>query len=189
MSDKYEFLIDGGYFKYLIKNEFHNCRIDYSKFVNNIISRIDDAVLMRAKYYDCLPYCSKEITLEEQRRHEKSVSFFNALKRLDKFDVVLGKLECRGIDKTGKKIFVQKRVDVELAVDICREKNNLYGVVLLAGDSDFIPAIKAAKDLGKVIILLHGEQNCYHQELWDACDSRIKITQEIINNSLMEKNH
>ena len=43
-------------------------------------------------------------------------------------------------------------------------------LILLAGDSDFIPAVTAAKSEGVVIKLFHGERP--HSDLWREADER-----------------
>ena len=53
---------------------------------------------------------------------------------------------------------------------------------IIAGDSDFIPAVCAAKAEGTIIYLVHGE-TC-HDDLLDEADERIKITPELISSSI-----
>ncbi len=58
--------------------------------------------------------------------------------------------------------------------------------ILVTGDSDFVPAIKAAKYAGVVIILYYsrGLGVYAHDELLEAVDEKYEITQELIDNSL-----
>ena len=51
--------------------------------------------------------------------------------------------------------------------------------MLVAGDSDFIPAITAAKSEGVIVTLIHG-QRC-HGDLLRAVDERRKIDQQLID--------
>lgn len=58
--------------------------------------------------------------------------------------------------------------------------------VLLAGDSDFVPAIEAVKQHGVLTVLWHGpirsgQKNTVHKELWDACDDRFEIDGDMIS--------
>ncbi len=58
-------------------------------------------------------------------------------------------------------------------------KNQITHAALLAGDSDFLPAVEAAKLEGVLIHLYHGPT--YHKDLWDQCDERTLIDQAFID--------
>ena len=51
--------------------------------------------------------------------------------------------------------------------------------MLVAGDSDFIPAIQVAKNEGSLIRLFHGE-GC-HADLWRLADERTRIDQAFVD--------
>ena len=71
--------------------------------------------------------------------------------------------------------YEQKRVDVLLAVDLVRlsSKQQIQRAVLVAGDSDFLPAVTVAKDEGVQIQVIHSPDiRQIHRELWDAADER-----------------
>jgi uncharacterized LabA/DUF88 family protein len=83
-----------------------------------------------------------------------------------------GKLAKRGTD------FEQKGIDTLLSIDLVNlsATGKISEAVLIAGDSDFIPAIKVAKDHGVNIFLYHDkDRNEYHQALWQICDERIAM--------------
>jgi uncharacterized LabA/DUF88 family protein len=50
---------------------------------------------------------------------------------------------------------------------------------LIAGDSDFIPAIRAAKNEGVLIHLFHGATP--HQKLIEISDERTRLTSDFIS--------
>ena len=137
--------------------------------------------LFRTYYYNCLPYVSSPLTDEERTRYNRQYSFYTALERLPRYMVRLGRLEYRGMGQDGRPIFQQKRVDILLGVDLAllSAKRQIQTAILIAGDSDFIPAIKAAKDEGVAIVLVHGD-NC-HQDMWQEADERFRIDQELID--------
>lgn len=58
-------------------------------------------------------------------------------------------------------------------------KRQITHAVLLTGDSDFIPAIKAVQSEGVLVWLFHGSSP--HRDLWDAADERFPITQDFID--------
>lgn len=175
--------IDGGYLDFILKEEFSLARIDYHLLSIKLANGID---LLRTYYYHCLPYQGSPPTLEESDRFAKKQSFFTTLSRLPRYEIRLGKIAFRGINQEGEPIFVQKRVDILLGVDLVllSAKHQITHAVILAGDSDLLPAIEAAKSEGALIHLYHGKKNPPHAELWEKADERTPISQELINSIL-----
>ena len=173
--------IDGGYLEH-VQHGLGDPKIAFDK-MTAFIAEPDE--LLRTYYYHCLPYQSPSPTAEEAGRFARKQRFFHALHRLDRFEVREGKLAFRGWDRvTGKPIFEQKRVDIKLAVDLVllATKRQITRAVIVTGDSDFLPAIQAAKNEGVLIHLYHGlGEHRAHKDLWDAADSRTPITEEFIN--------
>ncbi len=62
-------------------------------------------------------------------------------------------------------------------------KQQISHAALLSGDSDLIPAVTVANQEGVSVWLVHGPrrskkgQPTYAQELWDAVDDRLELTQ------------
>ncbi len=100
------------------------------------------------------------------------------LERLPKYEVRLGKLAFRNGE------FEQKGVDTLLSIDLVNlaASGKISDAVLMAGDSDFIPAVKVAKNYGINIHLYHSKiKGQYHDALWQICDERIPIDAGLIN--------
>jgi uncharacterized LabA/DUF88 family protein len=57
-------------------------------------------------------------------------------------------------------------------------KHMIDEVFLVAGDSDFVPAVNAVKKEGIVVYLVHGDTP--HDDLLDEVDERIALTQELV---------
>jgi uncharacterized LabA/DUF88 family protein len=58
-------------------------------------------------------------------------------------------------------------------------------VVLVTGDSDMIPAVLAAQEVGILVRLVHGPRGAqgrptYHQDLWDAVGERKEVSLEAV---------
>lgn len=171
--------IDGGYLDKVIKNEFNGVNIDFGK-LGTVLSC--DIPLLRTYYYNCLPYQGPYPTPEERERLARAEKFFYALSQIPRFEVRQGKLEYRGVDTNGQPIFEQKRVDILLGVDLVRlaSKGQITDAAILAGDSDFLPAIEAAKADGVVIHLFHGVKARPHNDLYTSADERYPITPDLI---------
>lgn len=180
--------IDGGYLDVLAEREL-GLRVDMEllakRILHEVSSRTPEPVdLFRAFYYHCPPYQGNPPTEEERRRYAGRRAFFDAVKRLPRFDVREGRLEYRGLDAGGKKVFAQKRVDLMLGLNfaLLSSKRQITHAVLLAGDSDFIPAFEVAKSEGVSAWLFHGPRtssvkrsSTYHLDLWMAADERVEI--------------
>ena len=178
--------IDGGYVDALTKEL--NIRVDYSRFVNAIVatiaSKTPDALdLLRTYYYDCLPYQSNHPTDAEARRFASKRRFFDALSYLERFEVRKGRLAHRGFDNQGEPIFQQKRTDLLLGLDfaLLSGKNKITHAALVAGDSDFLPAIEVAKQEGIVVWLFHSGESTYARELWKAVDERFALDPDFMS--------
>lgn len=159
---------------------FWGVRILYDKLAAQLAQNCD---VLRTYYYHCLPYQSNPPTVEERDRFARAQSFMQALERLARFEVRLGQLAYRGKKDNGEPIFVQKRVDLMLGVDlaILAGTRQITHAALVAGDSDFLHAVKAAKGQGVLVSLWHGRANPPHDELWRECDERSLITQAHID--------
>ena len=178
--------IDGGYLDKVMFFDHNNKRLDFQKLIEQI-SKPDE--LLRAYYYHCLPYQSSPPTEEESSRFASTQKFFAALSRLPHFQVRLGKLICRGIDQHGEKIFIQKRVDTMVGVDMAllAGKGKITRVAFLSGDSDLIPAIEAVKNEGVVVTLWHGsysKETSPSQELYNICDERFLLSSDLVSQIL-----
>jgi uncharacterized LabA/DUF88 family protein len=179
--------VDGGYFD-RVSRDCGSPRIDFGKLASEL-AKPDE--LLRTYYYHCLPYMSPVPTPEEEERYAGKQRFFSALNRLNRFEVREGKLEYRGTDReSGRPIFEQKRVDIYLGVDLMMlaTKQRIHRAVLITGDSDFLPAIRAAKNEGVLIHLFHGTgPQQPHRDLWEEVDDRTVITPDLLQKFLLSE--
>ena len=178
MPDRTAIFIDGAYLDHIVFESLLKVRIDYSALVSYLASGLD---LFRTYYYHCLPYQSNSPTDDEKRRYAGARNFHSTLESLPRFTVRLGNLEYRGNRQDGSPIFQQKRVDILLGVDLTllSAKGQIQRAILVAGDSDFIPAVDVAKNEGVSVILYHG--NSCHQDLWQSADERYFIDDTILD--------
>jgi len=173
--------IDNGYFNKVIRQQFKGSTVDYELFSNNICGNCER---LRTYVYDCKPYQGNPPTGDEKHRVSQMDKFVTAIKRLPRFEMRFGDLQKIWVDN--KFTFKQKMADVLLSVDLVRLSwsKQMQDAVLVAGDHDFLPAVKAAKDAGVVVKLYY--TNPIHDELLDACDETIMIDKNLINKSLLK---
>ncbi|MEW6142499.1 MAG: NYN domain-containing protein [Chloroflexota bacterium] len=186
--------IDGGYYSALAEKHYH-IRIDFSKFVERIKTEVasktpDSLDLLRTFYYDCPPYQSSAPTTTESTRYAEKMSFFNYLETLPRVQIRKGILAYRGRNQRREPIFQQKRIDLMLGLDLAEQstKHLITHLALVAGDSDFCPAIEFAKRESVLAFLFHGPRispansSCtFAQDLFACADERCEIDQTFID--------
>ncbi len=171
--------LDGGYIDKVMLHNHPDHRVDYQRLVAEMSAGHE---LLRAYYYNCLPYQSNPPTEEERARYASARRFTDALNRLPRFEVRLGQL-AKGLDATGAVEFTQKRVDNMVGVDMAllAAKGRITHLCLFSGDSDFIPSVEAVKREGVIVTLWHGRfgTRCApSRELYDLCDERRELNRE-----------
>lgn len=183
---KVAIFVDGSYLDFVLDLMRRGRKVDYHLLLNNIVKKTGtDKEIVRIYYYHCLPYQDNPPTLEQSQKISNAQRFFRALQRTSRFEVRLGRLAYRGNDADGKPIYEQKRVDLLLGIDLTLHaaKGTVDEMFIVAGDSDFIPAIVAAKSEGIVMYLIHGPSP--HDDLLDAVDERIEINEDTVNNAIL----
>jgi len=164
--------IDGGY---LLK-QLQDAKVnpDYTRiaeFLLKPLRRNTQLDLMRCYFYYCPPWMSEKPTEAELRRMASHERFMAEMQEgCDRWQVRLGKLERRR--EGDKEVFAQKRVDVQLSVDLVQHSaaGHIQHAVLVAGDSDFIPAIVAAKESGTTLTLWCDRDRSVHRDLLKLAD-------------------
>lgn len=185
---KLAIFIDGGYLSKLAEHEF-GVWVDYEKFSEEVRAAIaaktlEPLDLLRAYYYDALPYQSNPPTEDEMRRFSQRHRFFEAVKRLPRYAVREGWVMYRGNNGRGEPIFQQKQVDLLLGLDfaLLAGKHQITHACVVSGDSDLLPAFEIAQREGILVWLVHGPRVSRHdgsstfaEDLWETADDRLLL--------------
>lgn len=171
--EKVACFLDAGYL-----NKVFTTKIDYLKLIAEMVGQDN---LLRTYYYDCKVFMSNPPTDDERDRKARQDSFFSRLQTFPKFECKFGRLE-RHYKSNGDFTFVQKRVDVMLAIDLVTlsTKKLITKANLITGDSDLIPAIQIAKNEGIVVELFYVPQST-HTELLQTVDIATEINDDWLN--------
>ncbi|MDG6940035.1 MAG: NYN domain-containing protein [Nitrososphaerota archaeon] len=174
--------IDGGYFRSFLRS-IGEPRIDFLK-LSEKVSRPDDR--FRTYYYNCMPFMSPNPSPADRRLYSDMDRFINSLRNLPRFEVRLGRLR-KYLNDRGQPTFEQKGVDVYLSVDMVRlaATNQIGRAILIGGDSDFVPAIKTAKE--NINVSLYYYRGTVHNELLQACDERFEMDNGFCSDILMNR--
>ena len=156
--------IDGSNFYHNLKHGYQKTQIDFSKLIIKLTGA--NRELVRTYYYNAP--VDRNVNEEE---YKKQQIFFEAIKKIDSFEVKLGRLQGK---QDGSK--VEKGTDVNIAVDMLTKgyKDQYDVAILISGDADLVQVVQEIKDLAKhVELVVVPGQRCYH--LRDVADRVITI--------------
>ena len=163
--------IDGAYLQKQMQNARVNPKYaDLAKYLLEPLRDQNPVDLLRCYFYHCPPWMSATPTPDETRRMEVHDVFASELEGLSRWQLRLGKLERRRDGE--REYFEQKRVDVLLSCDLVRHSaaGHIQHAILVAGDSDLIPAVRAAQESGVTLTLWCGSENTVHKDLKKISD-------------------
>ncbi len=163
--------IDGAYLIQLMKQ--NNIAPNYANLTDYLVKPLRKSTqidLLRCYFYYCAPWMSMEPSDSEKKRMEEHDIFMKEITGIERWAARLGVLQRRW--DGNKEYFEQKRVDVLLSVDMVRHSaaGHIQHAILVAGDSDFIPAVQATQESGATVTLWCGEENTIHKDLKDLAD-------------------
>jgi len=116
---------------------------DFEKFINYLVG---ERKLIRAYYYTA-PLDKKK----DEETYKKQQQFFEKLKKVPHFVLVLCRMQKDKKDGVTK--YSVKEDDIHIAVDMVKfAYSDAYDTaILVSSDGDFVPAIEAVKEKGKII--------------------------------------
>ena len=134
--------IDGSNFYHRLKKDLGAMEIDFDKLSKELCGK--DKTLIRTYYYNAPLDMS-----HDKEKYRKQQQFFERLRSINNFKLILVRLQKRKID--GKQYYAVKGDDIHLAVDmvLLAQANSYDTAVLVSGDGDFTPAVKAVQSFGK----------------------------------------
>ncbi len=173
MEDKERVVIfiDGSNFYHGLKKDIGDADIDFQKFGQVVCG---DRKLIRIHYYNAPLDLS-----HDKEKYKRQQKFFDKLRSIQSFKLILVRMQKRKIDD--KIYYVVKGDDINIAVDMVMlaQSNSYDTAVLVSGDGDFVPAVKAVQTFGKHV------ENYYFKtghswHLRQACDKSVLMSKELI---------
>ena len=145
-------------------------------------------VLVKMRYYTSPLPDNNSIAYRGQHQ------FFEWLRRANAIDLVLGRNEPRrerfqcpecGAISTQQR-HVEKETDVNLATDmVIGAHTNRYDIAMLvAGDTDYVQAIKAVQATGRKVIWCHFPSQAHTDRLRQAADEQILLDEKFLRTCL-----
>ena len=184
--------VDDGFFK-LVKRYFEEKSKKKKRFLQTFrnICKNEGLNLKHLFVYSAPPFQSDKPDEKETKLARDYLKIKNMLKSKDWITFREGR--CQRLKIDGKYKFTQKVVDILLVIDLLRfEKTFLHikKIILIACDSDFVPAINQLKKENiEVILYTYFERNrnssfSRYNELLEVCSKWIKLDESFFENSL-----
>lgn len=115
--------------------------------------------------YDALPRLNDP-------RYSKTQHFHSALRKLDNFEIKLGRLQyAKGSPPR------QKGVDMKLGIDLVQMsmRKDFSHAILITGDSDFLYAVQKAQEVGIHVTLAHFPGSQINSEFLQSFDGHFLL--------------
>lgn len=169
--------IDGAYLSLVSKflGKGKHLKFDIKKFAENI-AKEENFICKEIFYYNCPPFQGTPPTSEQEKR---KAGYDKFISKLDLAGIRVREGRCQMINNE----YAQKGVDVLLSIDLVRKANEIKKFILVACDTDFVPAINdiREKDKVKVILYYFKDKNTkfsMSDHILSVCDKKIKLTKE-----------
>jgi uncharacterized LabA/DUF88 family protein len=170
--------VDGNNFYYGLKSIYGDDKaLSDFNFVKLGEKLIEKEELSKVFYYNAPLHID-----ENPKKYWKQQKFFDRLRKNDKVELRLSRLQKRKIKGTDKHYYVVKGDDIHLAAEMVKEayEDKFDVAILISGDGDFVPAIKIVQDKSKEV------RNAYFKQSmsWDLkknCNESIKLTKELLD--------
>ena len=170
--------IDGSNLYISIKKTF-NCKIDLDNFCKKLIG---DNNLVKINYYIAPVEQFSNLKMYAQQQ-----SFLEKIRKIDKLNIVFGRLEKR--KKDGKIYYVEKASDVNLSLDLAldAQKGDYEKALLISNDGDFSGAVSSAINFGRrVIYIAIGNNKMISHHLNKVASSTFRIKEDFIEDCKLE---
>jgi len=181
-------LIDGNNFYKGCQLNFNRTDVDFRKLGLKLCEAVSGE-LLRIYYYNA--HVSKTIDPLGFQRQQK---FFDNLRATPNITLKLGHLvyhRLRNEQGFSSQFFpTEKGIDVQIAVDMIRLGllKACEGIILVSGDSDYIYAVRFAKDLGSNVYIASFQMGG-SVELRNEGDGHINLDQSFIQDCLIRSNY
>ncbi len=173
--------IDGNNFYFGLRKLFGKKKrlldFDFNKFANYLAKKRN---LVDIYYYNAR--LDKNF---DQNKFKSQKDFFNRLKNIPKFHLVLCKLLKRNIKGTNKHYYIIKEDDIHMAVDMVDGSayDTFDVAILVLGDGDFVPAVHSIKNRNKKVenVYFKGSSS---RNLKQHCSNSLELSKDILEKFL-----
>lgn len=175
--------IDGSNLYYILKNLFGDDislkNFNFGKFVHLLVG---DRSLVRTYYYNAILDRNKD-----PNKYANQQRFFEKLKLLPNFQITLCRMQKDF--KDGEVIYHVKEDDIHIAVDMLKlAYGNAYDTaILVSADGDFVPVVKAVKEIGKKVEVI-GFEKKFSWHLKQNADNFVIVKKQQLEGFFLQVN-
>lgn len=158
-----------------VKKYFFNEGLKYSvrNFVEELAKK-SKYIVDKVYLYDAPPFQSKQSSIKEDKKKKLYDKFIS---RFKKEGIIVREGRTQRLKINGVFVYKQKGVDMFLGIDLVSapfESEDIKGIVLISGDSDFVPVIKKLKEKGiKTILWTYFDKK--RDSPFSRCNELIKV--------------
>jgi uncharacterized LabA/DUF88 family protein len=167
-----EIFVDGSNFNRACERE----GIAFSVDLNRLAMR-----LSRGYHFVKLRHYTSPLPDVRSPAYRNQQKFFEQLRRSRRIELVLGRHEPR-TDRYGRRYYVEKETDVNLAVDMVvgAYEERFDVAMLVAGDTDYVRAIRAVQARGKPVVWCHLPAQKHTHHLAQLCEERCELDEKFL---------
>jgi uncharacterized LabA/DUF88 family protein len=176
--ERISIFIDGNNFYFGLRKLYGKAKslkeFNFQKFANFLAKN--------RKIIDIFYYNAQLDKKQNLQKYKSQKEFFDSLKKIPNFHLILCKLLKRKITGTNKFYYVIKEDDIHMAVDMVEGagEDKFDTAVVVSGDGDFVPAVEAVKRKNKKVenVYFKGSSS---RNLKSHCDKSLELTREILD--------
>ena len=134
------------------------------------------------KVVDIFYYNAQLDREQNPNKYESQKQFFEKLRNIPNFHLILCKLLKRNITGTDKFYYIIKEDDIHMAVDMVENagNNKFDTAIIVSGDGDFVPAVEAVKRKNKEVENVYFK-NSSSSNLQNHCSNSFELTRAILD--------
>ncbi len=166
--------IDGAYLSLVSKflGKGKHLRFDIKKFSKNLAKK-EGLNCKEIFYYNCPPFQGTPPTADQEKR---KAGYDKFISKIDLLGIKVREGRCQMIGNE----YAQKGVDVLLSIDLVRNASKIKDFILVACDTDFVPAIKDIREKDGVRVILYYFKDktskfSMSDHILSVCDKSIRL--------------
>ena len=170
--------IDGNNFYYGLRKIYGKDKslknLDFESFANFLAGK--------GKVVSIFYYNAQLDREHNPKKYNSQKLFFEKLRQISNFNLVLCKLLKRQVSGTDKFYYIIKEDDINMAVDMVEGacSDNFDVAILVSGDGDFVPAVKAVQRKEKQVENIYFK-NSSSRNLKNHCNKSLELTKQILD--------
>jgi uncharacterized LabA/DUF88 family protein len=169
--------IDGAYLSLVSKflGKGNPLKFNIKKLAENL-ARNQNLFCKEIFYYNCPPFQGTPPTEEQERR---KAGYDKFISKLDLSGIKIREGRCQMINNE----YAQKGVDVLLSIDLVRNAAKMKSFILVACDTDFVPAINDIREKNKVKVILYyfkdkNSKFSMSDHILSVCDKKVILEKD-----------